>query len=99
MCKKRLPVSCPSCQQLLGVNRLTCSGCGTAVEGLFDLPLMARLQPDDQIFVLNLVKSSGSLKDLARLYGVSYPTVRNRLDALIEQVKSLEGSGGNQEEK
>ena len=99
MQKKRLPISCPSCHQVLRVRRLECMGCNTAVEGTFDLPLLAQLDPEDQTLILNLVKSSGSLKDLARLYGVSYPTVRNRLDALIEAIGSLEKNetrpGGN----
>ena len=85
-----MPAFCPSCNGLLAVRRLECSVCGTAVEGSFALPVLARLTPDDQAFLLNLVKCSGSLKDLARVYGVSYPTVRNRLDALIGRIKALE---------
>jgi len=85
-----MPVFCPSCGGVLAVRRLECSACGTAVEGLFELPVLARLTPEDQTFLLSLVKYSGSLKDLAKAYGVSYPTVRNRLDALIERIKALE---------
>lgn len=88
-----LPESCPSCGQTLRVKRLVCGECDTAVEGEFGLPLLARLRPEEQAFVLNLLKSRGSLKDLARIYGVSYPTVRNRLDALIERVEVLETRG------
>ena len=58
--------------------------------GGYDLPVLSRLRPDEQKLVLNFLESSGSLKDLARLHGVSYPTIRNRLDALIDRVKSLE---------
>jgi hypothetical protein len=68
------------------------------VEGGYDLPVLSRLGPDDQDLVLNFLKSSGSLKDLARLHGVSYPTMRNRLDALIERVKDLEGGNGQEME-
>lgn len=98
MIHKRLPALCPSCGQLLHVVRLGCPGCRAAVEGEFDLPLLARLAPEDAAFVVNFLKSSGSLKDLARLYEVSYPTVRNRLDALIDKIKLLEAEGtGHQE--
>ena len=90
MTSKRLPTICPSCRETLNVVKLRCDACGTAVEGRFDLSVLARLDPEDQAFVLSLLKSSGSLKDLARLYGISYPTVRNRLDALIDKVKALE---------
>jgi len=60
------------------------------VEGSFGLPLLARLTPEDQVFALRFLQNSGNLKDMAKLYGVSYPTVRNRLDALIEQLGPLE---------
>ena len=58
-------------------------GCETLVSGSYPLPALARLSDDDQEFVLSFILSSGSLKQMAKLYGVSYPTVRNRLDDLI----------------
>ena len=85
-----MPAICPSCGEALAVRRLACSACDTAVEGCFALPVLARLTPEDQEFLLRLVKSSGSLKDLAKAYGVSYPTVRNRLDSLIARIHELE---------
>ena len=90
MAKNALPETCPSCGQILRVKRLACEECATAVEGDFGLPLLARLCQEEQALVLNLLKSRGSLKDLAHIYGVSYPTVRNRLDALIDRVADLE---------
>lgn len=88
--KKTMPAVCPGCRGVLRVVRLSCDACGTSVEGDFALPVLARLEAEDQSFLLGLLESSGSLKDLGRLYGISYPTVRNRLDALIERVKSME---------
>jgi hypothetical protein len=90
MSKKMMPYACPSCQNALKAVRLTCGACGTAVEGGFDLPVLARLDAEDQLFLLSFLKSSGSLKEMARQQGVSYPTVRNRLDALIGKVAALE---------
>ncbi len=90
MLNKTLPIQCPSCAHQLHVARLGCDHCGTVVQGCFTLPILTRLDPGDRSLILNLVKSSGNLKDLARLYGVSYPTVRNRLDALIEKIGELE---------
>ena len=98
MSENRLPTSCPSCGHRLSVVRLGCAGCGTSVEGGYDLPVLSRLGSDDQELVLNFLKSSGSLKDLARLHSVSYPTMRNRLDALIDRVKSLEVGDGQEKE-
>ncbi len=88
--KTNLPSLCPSCGSSLKVRRLACDCCNTAVEGDYELPLLARLDSSDQQFILNLLTSGGSLKELASLYGISYPTVRNRLDALIEKVQSLQ---------
>jgi hypothetical protein len=87
---KRLPTSCPSCGGVLAVKRLHCESCETDVEGLYTLPVLAGLAQEDQEFILEFIKSSGSLKDMATLLGVSYPTVRNRLDEIISKVKRSE---------
>ena len=83
---KHLPTACPSCQSPLAVKRLCCERCGTEVEGLFPLPTLAALSPEDQEFVIQFVKASGSLKEMATLLKVSYPTVRNRLDEVISRL-------------
>ncbi len=98
MTNKTMPGICPACQRNLKVVKLTCDNCGTIVEGDFELPVLARLNAEDQAFVLGILKSSGSLKELARLYGISYPTVRNRLDGLIDKVKALESKTSKQKE-
>jgi len=81
-----LPTSCPSCGDQLLAKRLACPGCGTEVEGCYALPGLASLKAEDQRFIVQFVESSGSLKEMARLLGVSYPTVRNRLDEIIARV-------------
>ncbi|MCX7015606.1 MAG: DUF2089 family protein [Candidatus Sumerlaeota bacterium] len=88
---KHLPTNCPSCGQTLSVKRLACPKCETEVEGLFLLPALASLAREDQEFIAQFVQCSGSLKDMARRLGVSYPTVRNRLDDIIERLKTAEG--------
>lgn len=89
MDRKRFPVQCPSCKGLLKVQGLACSCCDTTVNGSFDLPILARLPQEDQEFIVRLVEASGSLKELARMYGISYPTVRNRVDALIDRIAQI----------
>jgi hypothetical protein len=84
---KQLPTSCPSCGAKLAVKRLCCETCDTEVEGLYSLPTLASLLQDDQEFILEFVKASGSLKEMASILKVSYPTVRNRLDEVIEKLK------------
>ena len=84
-----LPVQCPSCGADLLVRRCICPACQTEVEGAYELPPLARLSAEEQTLVAHLVLLSGSLKDLAKEYGVSYPTIRNRLDALREKLNHL----------
>ena len=87
---RSLPVECPSCGHELAVKRLSCRHCETEVEGLYELPSLAGVSRSDQQFILQFVQASGSLKEMARLLKVSYPTVRNRLDEIIEKLKRLE---------
>ena len=89
-CVKWLPTLCPSCGGRLSVKRLACGKCETEVDGLYPLPALAALAQDEQEFILEFMKASGSLKDMAALLKVSYPTVRNRLDAIIDKLKQNE---------
>ena len=82
----RLPTTCPSCQGRLAVKRLRCERCKTEVDGLYPLPALASLGREDQEFILEFIKASGSLKEMASILDVSYPTVRNRLDEIIEKL-------------
>src|SRR5262245_8643954 len=86
----RLPVRCPSCDGELLATRLACSSCSTALEGQFEIPLLLQLPPDDLAFVTAFVRSSGSLKAMAAVYGASYPTVRGRLDDILAKLEDLE---------
>ena len=87
---KILPIECPSCDHKLVVKRLSCQNCGTEVQGSYELPPLARVSRSEREFILQFVKASGSLKEMARLLKVSYPTVRNRLDEIIEKLKQIE---------
>ncbi|MDH6533828.1 DUF2089 family protein [Parabacteroides sp. 52] len=87
---KKLPLKCPSCDSPLHVKKLHCIHCDTEVNGSFALPLFVRLSEKEQAFILDFVKSSGSLKDMAKNMGISYPTVRNLLDDLIEKLRQIE---------
>lgn len=80
--------SCPSCGGSLHIERLRCASCGTRVEGAFRLPRLARLSPDSQRLVELLVLTSGSLKAVATHVGVSYPTIRKRVDALVDELRA-----------
>lgn len=88
--KKIFPTVCPSCGQELQVKSLHCGACDTTITGEYRLSPFMRLAPDEQHFLLEFIKSSGSLKEMAAMLSLSYPTVRNKLDAIIENLKRLE---------
>jgi len=82
---------CPSCESLkLHVAKIECGTCHTKFEGTFDIPALLKLSEDDLQFIFNFVKCSGSLKEMAAKEHVSYPTLRNRLNDLIETIETLE---------
>jgi hypothetical protein len=66
------------------VERVRLATSGIALEGAFELPPLAQLAMEDQVFVGAFVRSHGSIKEMERLFGVSYPTIKNRLNRLSE---------------
>lgn len=85
----KLPIHCPSCESNLVVSQLKCPNCQTEIKGEYQLPLFVQLPQEDQDFILNFFLSSGSIKEMAKQAGLSYPTMRNRMDDLIEKIKQL----------
>ncbi|MBI2972449.1 MAG: DUF2089 domain-containing protein [Armatimonadetes bacterium] len=77
------PGKCPVCGQDLEVVRLQCTSCRTSVEGHFELSRFSRLDPEQLAFLELFLKARGNLKDVERELGLSYPTVRNRLEAVL----------------
>ena len=61
---------------------MVCPPCGLALEGEFEVPALARLSLEDQLFVVAFVRHHGSIKKMEGLFGISYPTVKNRLNAI-----------------
>ena len=77
------------------VERVRLPDTGIVVEGSFELPPLAQLSVDDQVFVAAFVKSHGSIKEMERLFGVSYPTIKsrlNRLSAALDAGLSIEAA-------
>lgn len=89
---KKFPNVCPSCDTKLDVSKLTCSSCNTEVSGKFMLPIWTQLTLEEQDFVLEFLLNSGSLKEMANQLGKSYPTVRNKLDDLIDKLLGLKNN-------
>jgi hypothetical protein len=74
----------------LAIERVRLLDQDIAIEGLFDLPPLARLSGDDQIFVAAFVRCHGSIKQMEKFFGVSYPTIKNRLNRIGAQLPFAE---------
>jgi hypothetical protein len=90
---------CPSCGGVLEAQRLQCPRCLITLEGHFALGPLERLSPAERQFVVEFVTASGSLKEMARRLGVSYPTVRSRLDELIARLQTLQKEQNHEREE
>lgn len=78
------PTRCPVCPEALQVVELACPACATHLRGRFGLPPLARLSGETQEFVQVFLTCRGNIREVEKVLGVSYPTVRNRLEATIE---------------
>ncbi len=75
--------TCPVCSGELAVTRLRCGDCGTVIEGEFGVGRFARLTREQTVVLESFLRSRGNLRDMERELGISYPTVRVRVEALI----------------
>jgi hypothetical protein len=74
----------------LTIERVRVTESDLAIEGHFDLPPLARLSADDQIFVAAFVRCHGSIKQMEKYFGVSYPTIKNRLNRIGAELPFVE---------
>ena len=72
------------------IERVRLTDTGIAIEGSFELPPITQLSSDDLVFVAAFVRSHGSIKQMEKLFGVSYPTIKNRLNKIAGQLEFVE---------
>jgi len=72
------------------VERVRLADKDVAIEGSFELPQLARLSLEDQVFVTAFVRSHGSIKEMERIFGVSYPTIKARLNRIAESLEFVD---------
>ncbi len=77
---------CAGCGAAMRISRLECASCGVAMEGDFEVAALALLSEDDQTFVHAFLRHHGSIKKMEEVFGVSYPTVKNRLNSVTRQL-------------
>jgi hypothetical protein len=78
---------CPYCNQPMTVTRMTCHGCRVSIDAAFPSPRLTNLPSEHQRFIEIFIMAGGNLKQMAEQAGVSYPTVRSRLDKVIEALR------------
>ncbi|MGH9522899.1 MAG: DUF2089 domain-containing protein [Terriglobales bacterium] len=88
--------ACPECKNPMAVSRMACPNCQVTMEGAFDVPPLAQIKPEDQAFVIAFVRHHGSIKKMEELFDISYPTVKNRLNAIAAALdKSFDAPSPN----
>ncbi|MEO0082037.1 MAG: DUF2089 domain-containing protein [candidate division WOR-3 bacterium] len=80
---RRIVSQCPVCNAGMVITELSCDSCGTSVRGRFNVPELCRLPADLYQFLVVFVRNRGVIREVERELGISYPTVRSRLDALL----------------
>lgn len=74
------------------VERVRIASSDIAIEGRFELPELARLPADDQVFIAAFVRSHGSIKEMEKVFGVSYPTIKARLNRIASALSFVESN-------
>jgi hypothetical protein len=75
--------TCPVCSSELAVTRLHCRSCGTTLEGDFSVGRFGRISREQTALLESFLRARGNLRDMERELGISYPTVRSRVEALV----------------
>jgi hypothetical protein len=90
-------LKCPSCAGNLAVRRLECPSCAMSIEAAFELPPILRLGQAQLDFVEVFIKNRGVIRDVERELGVSYPTVRAKLDEVVAALGFQARNAGDDE--
>lgn len=76
--------------QPIVVERVRLAGKPIVIEGQFELPQLARLNLEDQVFITAFVRCHGSIKEMEQIFGISYPTVKSRLNRIAESLEFVD---------
>jgi len=84
--KKEVFGNCPVCTSELKVTTLYCNTCDTKIESEFELCKFCKLSKEEKYFIEVFIKNRGNIKEIEKELGISYPTVRNKLENVIESL-------------
>lgn len=77
---------CPNCGDQMVITSYRCNNCYTEVHGEFEVDSFSRLDKEDKEFIELFLQKRGSIKDVGEEIGISYPTVRNRIDKIVAKL-------------
>ena len=77
---------CPDCGTPMRLSRASCARCQVDIEGQFDVSPLGRLPQEEQVFVTAFLRHHGSIRKMEELFNISYPTVKNRLRSVVDQL-------------
>jgi hypothetical protein len=80
---------CPDCEKPMQLTRATCPDCDVDLAGRFEVSPLGRLSEEDQVFVVAFLRHNGSIRKMEELFGISYPTVKNRLKSVVERLDRI----------
>jgi hypothetical protein len=76
--------------QPMVIERVRLTEKDIAIEGCFELPQLARVNQEDQVFITAFVRCHGSIKEMEQIFGVSYPTIKSRLNRIAASLEFVE---------
>jgi hypothetical protein len=96
MAPRDVIATCPVCAGELAISRLHCRTCGTTLEGEFGVGRFGKLSREQMTLLESFLRSRGNLKEMERALGISYPTVRARVEALVQALGLADGESGSE---
>jgi hypothetical protein len=96
MAPRDVIATCPVCAGELAISRLHCRICGTTLEGEFGVGRFGKLSREQMALLERFLRSRGNLKEMERALGISYPTVRARVEALVQALGLADGESGSE---
>jgi len=96
MAPRDVIATCPVCAGELAISRLHCRTCGTTLEGEFGVGRFGKLSREQMALLESFLRSRGNLKEMERALGISYPTVRGRVEALVQALGLAEGEAAQE---
>jgi hypothetical protein len=96
MAPRDVIATCPVCAGELAISRLHCRTCGTTLEGEFGVGRFGKLSREQMTLLESFLRSRGNLKEMERALGISYPTVRARVEALVQALGLADGEAAQE---